>query len=71
MNQIQALLDELEKVLADMGVLEDSVPEGQTMDDGAEKQLETLSARAEKIKSRVAFHDMIAERQKENISLVV
>ncbi|CAB4169229.1 COG4653 Predicted phage phi-C31 gp36 major capsid-like protein [uncultured Caudovirales phage] len=71
MNQIQALLDELEKVLADMGVLEDSVPEGQTMDDGAEKQLETLSARAEKIKSRVAFHEMIAERQKENISLVV
>jgi HK97 family phage major capsid protein len=70
-NQIKALLDELEKVLADMGALEDSVPEGETMTEEAEKELETLSTRAEKIKSRVAFHEKIAERQKENIGLVV
>jgi HK97 family phage major capsid protein len=69
-SQIKALLDELTSVLAEMGALEDVVPEGEQMSEDSVKQMETLSERAAKIKERVEFHKRMDARQAELRSII-
>lgn len=64
-SQVKALLDELTAVLAEMGALEETVPEGEQMSDESVKQMETLSERAAKIKGRIEFHEKMEAKQKE------
>lgn len=69
-NQVKMLLDELAAVLAEMGALEDSEnvnEEGETepMTEEQESSLRALSERADKIRERIAFHERIAEKEKE------
>jgi HK97 family phage major capsid protein len=68
-SQVKMLLDELAKVLAEMGALEDSAPEGEDggepMNEEQEASLRSLAEKAEKLKERIAFHEKIAEKEKE------
>ena len=64
-SQIQVLLDELTKVLAEMGALEETAPEGEQMSEENVARMSELAERAEKIKGRVAFHERMDAKQKE------
>ena len=64
-SQIKVLLDELMKVLAEMGALEETAPEGEQMSEENVARMSELAERAEKIKGRVAFHERMDAKQKE------
>lgn len=69
-SQVKLLLDELAAVLAEMGALEDTEnvsDEGEAapMTEEQEASLRSLSERADKLKERIAFHEKIAEKEKE------
>ena len=74
-SQVKMLLDELAKVLAEMGALEESEnsvenPEGdeskaEPMTEEQEEALRSLADKAEKIKERIKFHERMAEKEAE------
>ena len=64
-SQIKVLLDELMKVLAEMGALEETAPEGEQMSEENVARMSELAERAEKLKGRVAFHERMDAKQKE------
>lgn len=68
-SQVKMLLDELAKVLAEMGALEDTAAEGEEgaepMTEEQEASLRSLAEKADKLKERIAFHEKIAEKEKE------
>lgn len=69
-SQVKVLLDELTKVLAEIGALEDGAAEGgdePAADEAMQnsEQLESLLERAEKLKAKIAFYERAAEREKE------
>ena len=64
-SQVKVLLDELAKVLAEMGALEDTAPEDAPMSEENSNQLAELAERAEKIKAKIEFHEKLAAREKE------
>lgn len=74
-SQVKVLLDELAKVLAEMGALEDAgdskdgaAKEGddaKPMDEAREQQLRSLVEKADKLKERIQFHEKMAEKEKE------
>jgi len=64
-SQVKVLLDELAKVLAEMGALEDSAPEDQPMAEENSAKLADLAERAESLKSKIEFHEKLAIREKE------
>ncbi len=71
-SQVKVLLDELAKVLAEMGALEDGATDAPAEDGAAadeamqnSERLEQLIERAEKLKSKIAFYERAAEKEKE------
>jgi HK97 family phage major capsid protein len=69
-SQVKMLLDELASVLAEMGALEEVENENEEgeaapMTEEQEASLRSLSERADKLKERIAFHQKIAEKEKE------
>lgn len=64
-SQVKVLLDELAKVLAEMGALEDSAPADAPMPEENSQQLGELAERAEKLKAKIEFHEKIAVKEKE------
>lgn len=69
-SQVKMLLDELASVLAEMGALEDVENENEegeaaAMTEEQEASLRSLSEKADKLKERIAFHEKIAEKEKE------
>ena len=69
-SQVKMLLDELAKVLAEMGAMEDTAAEdgeegGEPMSEEQEASLRSLSEKADKLKERIAFHEKMAEKEKE------
>lgn len=74
-SQVKMLLDELAKVLAEMGALEESEnsvenPEGdeskaEPMTEEQEEALRSLVSRADKLKERIKFHERMAEKEAE------
>ena len=64
-SQVKVLLDELAKVLAEMGALEDSAPADAPMPEENSQQLGELAERAEKLKAKIEFNEKIAVKEKE------
>lgn len=74
-SQVKVLLDELAKVLAEMGALEEPADEGakeegaeggdMAMSEENERRLRVLAEKAEKLKERIAFHERMTEKEAE------
>ena len=77
-SQVKVLLDELAKVLAEMGALEDAAPaedapaEGEDMESNSAdaamataERMESLLKRAEDLKAKISFYEKCAEKEKE------
>jgi HK97 family phage major capsid protein len=69
-SQVKMLLDELAKVLAEMGALEetpntDEGGEAAPMTEEQEASLRSLEAKADKLRERIAFHERVAAKEAE------
>lgn len=69
-SQVKMLLDELAKVLAEMGALEDTAAEDGSgeaapMSEEQEASLRSLEEKADKLRERIAFHERIAAKEAE------
>lgn len=67
-TQVKLLLDELASVLAEMGALEETAEEGENsapMTEEQEASLRELEQKADSLRDRIAFHERIAEKEKE------
>lgn len=64
-SQIKYHLDELAKAVAEMNVITESVPEGESMSDDRAKELDDASSRAELHRSKVEYFEKVAAKEKE------
>lgn len=64
-SQIKVLLDELATILAEMGLMEESVPEDEPMSEENAQKMDELAERAEKVKAKIEWHQKIAEKEAE------